>query len=235
MPINGMILAAGLGTRMQHLTADKPKPLIPVRGKPMIDHIIEKLQSEGAENIVVNTHYKAEMLEQHLNGFDGVQCIREETLLGQGGGIKNALHLLGDQPFFTVNSDALWTGNALKTLAETWREGMQALLLLIPTPIIPTGTERSLDNAPIDKQKPGDFYLDDGKLGWRGDKETAPYLYTGIQMLHPDIIRQQQETVFSLQKIYNDLIDNDKLYGIVHKGEWFHMGTVQELASMSKI
>ena len=214
---NGMILAAGLGTRMRHLTTDRPKPLIPVKGKPMIDHVINKLQGEGAENIVVNTHYKAEMLEVHLANKPGVHTLRESELLGQGGGIKNALSLLGNNPFFTVNSDALWTGDTLATLSQHWQDNMNALLLVIPTP----------------KHKKGDFHLSNGKLSWRQEGNTAPYQYTGIQLLHPRIIQSINKKIFSLQEVYHQLSDKNELYGAAHTGDWFHMGTVEELEEVS--
>jgi MurNAc alpha-1-phosphate uridylyltransferase len=175
-----MIYAAGFGTRMAPLTADRPKPMVEVAGKPLIDHALE--QAAGINRIVVNTHYMAEKLNAHLADRP-VQLIHEETLLGNGGGLRNALPLLGNDPVYTLNSDAVWAGApALGQLAEAWDPArMDALLLLIDP-----------SRAHGHKGR-GDFILDaDGRI-----KRGPGAIYSGTQIIKTDLLEAVDEDAFS--------------------------------------
>jgi len=214
-----MIFAAGFGTRMGKLTEHKPKPLIPVLGRPLIDYALQIAMDAGIENIVINTHYKPAVLEQHLVAFGNLQIIRETPdILETGGGLKNALPLLGDNPVFTLNSDMVWTGsNPLTSMATQWNpENMDALLMLIPK-------ENAQENT-----SSGDFFMDaQGKLTRRGQHPTAPFIYSGAQIIKTGILSSISATKFSLNKVWDILLKRRTVYGVVHSGGWVDVGRPQ--------
>ncbi|MEJ0023235.1 MAG: nucleotidyltransferase family protein [Alphaproteobacteria bacterium] len=172
-PKTAMVLAAGMGTRMRPLTDTRPKPLIPVAGKPLIDHMLDRLALAGVERAVVNVHYLADLLEAHLAGRTrpAITISNERgERLETGGGLIKAAPLLGDKPFFVVNTDQVWTENgasALASLAAKFDEArMDVMMLLAP-----------LDNC-LGFHGPGDFFMSEaGALSWRGEAETAPWVY----------------------------------------------------------
>lgn len=217
-PHTAMIFAAGFGKRMLPLTAKLPKPLITVKGKTLLSYAIDNLVRSGIERIVINTHYLAEHIHHYIlqHDYDAeIILSHEETILETGGGIVHALPHLGDQPFFTINSDAIWVDQhqpALHALARCWRKKeMDAVLLLQPT-----------ENA-VGYDGPGDFFLEDsGVLRFRGEADYAPYVYTGIQLISPHVFSGMKPTPFSLRDIYARGI----LHGVVHDGQWLHVGTV---------
>ena len=216
-----MVLAAGLGTRMKPLTETRPKPLIPLAGKPLIDRVLDHLNATGVAEIVVNTHYKAEMLEMHLAKRNGVVFSPEPDLLETGGGVKNALPQLGSSAFFVVNSDAVWLDGptpALKRMMRAWdEEKMDALLLLQRTVAV---------RGPAGR---GDFFLDsDGYVARRQERAIAPYLFAGIQILHPRLFNGAPGGAFSLNLLYDQAQEARRLRGIVHDGEWYHVGTPEQ-------
>ncbi|EYD74174.1 nucleotidyltransferase [Rubellimicrobium mesophilum DSM 19309] len=215
IPRAAMIFAAGLGTRMGALTADRPKPLIEVAGRPLIDPALAYAKEAGADPIVVNVHYRADQLRAHLS-HEPVR-IADETaqLLETGGGLKAALPLLGEGPVWTLNSDAAWSGpNPLAALARAWRPGMEALLLLVPR-------ERALGYAGA-----GDFDLDaTGRLA-RG----TSYVYTGAQILRTEGLAEIPETVFSLNRLWDRAAACGGLFGLVHEGRWCDVGRPENLA-----
>ncbi len=227
-----MVLAAGMGRRMRPLTDDRPKPLVEVAGSPLIDRILNHLSISGWKRAVINVHYMADMLEAHL-GMRGVSpeiIISDErdALLDTGGGVKRALDYFGDQPFLTINSDALWTDGDHPTLlrmAEGWRaEAMDVLLLMVPINIIP-------DYQGQVEFHRGDFHMgDDDRLTRNSPGLAAPYLYGGVQILCPGLFTSIGEDAFSLNRIYDEAAGRGRLYGLVHNGRWFHIGTPQAVA-----
>lgn len=226
IPNKAMVLAAGLGTRLKPVTDTLPKPLVKVDGKPLIDHAIDRLEAAGVTEIVVNTHYLADQMEAHLgNRLSPVlQISREEELLDTGGGIAKALPLLGDGPFFTVNSDAFWLNgpyDALERLAATWDDGAMDGLLLLHSTVDAYGYTGF-----------GDFRVPggDGVLTRRREGEVSPWLFTGIQILHPRLFEAAPDAAFSLNLLYDRAIEAGRLHGAIHDGEWFHVGTPEGLA-----
>jgi len=221
-----MVLAAGLGLRMRPLTDTKPKPLVELAGRTLLDRALDRLGEAGVGRIVVNCHYRAEMIAAHLDGRADIVLSPEEERLETGGGVKAALAHLGDGPFFVVNSDAVWRDGPTPTLArlaEKWRdEDMDALLLLVPTPAVLGG--------PINDK--GDYHLEpDGRARRRAEDEIAPFLFGGIQILHPRLFDGAPDGPFSLNLLYDKAQAAGRLYGIRHDGEWYHVGTPEDLAA----
>jgi len=217
-----MVLAAGLGSRMQPLTKMRPKPLIPLAGKTLIDRVLDHLDSARATKIVVNTHYKADILKQYLAKRTGIILSPEPELLETGGGVKKALPQIGSKAFFVVNSDAVWLDGPtrmLQRMAGVWNhEKMDALLLLQRMVAVRGPTGR------------GDFFLDsEGNVTRRQENETAPYLFAGVQILHPQLFDDTPDGAFSLNLLYDRAEKAGRLRGIVHDGEWYHVGTPEQL------
>jgi MurNAc alpha-1-phosphate uridylyltransferase len=218
-----MVLAAGLGTRMRPLTDDKPKPMVTLAGRTLLDWALDRLAAAGVRRTVVNTHYFAEVIHRHLDGRAGIVISHEADILETGGGVRRALPLLGDRPFFVVNSDAVWLDGpapALTRLAAAWDGSrMDALLLLQPVGVA------------SGYAGPGDYHrAPDGTLRRRGPSETAPYLFAGVQILHPRLFAGAPDGRFSLNLLYDAAQAPGRLYGIVHDAEWFHVGTPDDLA-----
>ncbi|MCE6952524.1 nucleotidyltransferase family protein [Cereibacter sphaeroides] len=203
-----MIFAAGFGTRMGALTANRPKPMIEVAGRPLIDHALALADEAGVRRIVANTHYLPDSLHAHLEGRALVS--HEPEILETGGGLRTALPLLGEGPVYTLNSDAVWTGaNPLAELAAGWREGMEALLLLLPSAVV--GAPRS------------DFVVDsDGRLARAAGQ--AGHTYLGAQILRTDRLAGVAEAKFSLNLIWDRMIEAGTAFGLVHRGGWCDVG-----------
>lgn len=203
-----MLFAAGFGTRMGALTADRPKPLIEVAGRPLIDHALA--QAEGVGRIVANVHYRPEALARHLEAR-GVAVVREDPILETGGGLRGALPLLGEGPVMTLNTDAVWTGeNPLAQLRAAWDASrMDGLLLVLPDAAVGKGA--------------GDFVMDaDGRLSRaRGAKGQV---YLGAQILRTEGLSAITETVFSLNVLWDRMIAAGRLFGVVHRGGWCDVG-----------
>lgn len=228
-PKAAMLMAAGLGTRMRPLTLSMPKPLVPVLGKPLIDHVLDWLADSGVQHVVVNTHYMADMLEQHVRGrvAPHIAISYEPVLLETGGGLARALPLLGKGAFISANSDTLCIdGNmpALERLGAAWDDAaMDGLLLLHPR-------ERAVGYF-----GKGDFFLNsDGSLRRRGQAVDAPFVFTGVQILHPRIFTALPGEIFSLNALYDRGMLPDgtlpRYYGVVHDGGWLHVGDPEGLA-----
>ena len=224
-PKSAIVLAAGLGTRLRPVTDHLPKPLVEIAGQTLIDHALDRLALAGVERVVVNLHYKGEMIAARLAGRDrpGIELSREERLLETGGGVKHALPLLGES-FYVVNGDILWldgVAGALHRLAHAFDpKKMDAVLLLQRT-----ATAIGYDGI-------GDYFL--GPLGGprrRGEREVAPYIFAGIQILHRRLFAVVDDEVFSLKRLYDRAEDAGRLGAIVHDGEWFHVGTPEGLAA----
>jgi MurNAc alpha-1-phosphate uridylyltransferase len=218
-----MMLAAGLGTRLRPVTDTIPKPLVEIAGQPLIGHALDRLAMAGVERAVVNLHYKAEMIEAALTrrARPRIEFSREKRLLETGGGVKHALPLLDDM-FFVLNSDVLWLDGvdpALHRLATHFDpEHMDALLLM----------QRTISAVGYDGI--GDYFLDPfGVPRRRGEREIAPLIFAGIQILHRRLFDDIADTAFSLKRLYDRAEDAGRLTGIIHDGEWFHIGTPEGL------
>lgn len=222
-PHAGMVLAAGLGLRMRPLTEHLPKPLVEVAGRPLIEYTLELLERQGIEQLVVNASYLAPKLEAYFKQRQGgaVSLSFEEERLETGGGVARALPLLGDAPFYVMNSDVILCDGtnvpALERLAEAWDgERMDALLLLMPK------------EKAIGYDGEGDFFLENGCVRRRGDAATAPYVFTGTQLLHPRLFTGCPQGAFSLNVLYDRSRDGkgalQRVGGIVHDGKWLHVG-----------
>lgn len=222
-----MILAAGLGQRMRPLTDTLPKPLLSVGGRTMLDRAFDHLERAGVSRIVVNAHYLAPLITEHVkNHHPQALLSHEETLLETGGGVKHALPLLGDNPFFVLNGDSIWTGTeSLKQMNEKWDEAhMKALLLLIPR-------ERAHRYEGL-----GDFHMDlQGRLTRPQKGEEAPYVYIGAHILTPHLFEKTPVGAFSLNLVWNQALEEGQLYGHLHEGEWYHMSTPQDLEKYSPL
>ena len=215
-PDSALFFAAGFGTRMGELTRDTPKPMLRVAGIPLIDHALRLGQKAGLLNIVVNTHYKSEILHRHL-AKQNVQISDEaDGILETGGGLRKALPLLGPAPVFTMNSDAVWSGkNPFEELAGLWNpKRMEALLLLIPR-----------SNA-LGHTGDGDFLLNE-----KGQLRRGPGLvYSGAQILQTNGLADIKEAAFSLNLLWEVMIERGTLFGMVHSGGWCDVGRPESLA-----
>ncbi|MEQ8604837.1 MAG: nucleotidyltransferase family protein [Marivibrio sp.] len=227
-----MLLAAGFGTRMRPLTDDRPKPLIEVCGKPLIDWAAERLRAGGVSRLVVNAHYLADRIAEHFADADDVRLSPEPEILETGGGVKQALPLLtegrGAAPFFVVNADALWLDGqnpAVDRLKAAWNDAaMDALLLLHPTV------------AADDYHGAGDYHLDpDGRARRREEGEIAPFLFAGVQILSPRLFADAPDGAFSLNRLYDRAQEDGRLAALVHDGEWYHVGTPDALAATEEV
>ena len=219
-----MVLAAGLGTRMRPLTNDRPKPLVEVAGKPLLDHALDRLAEAGVARAVVNVHHFGDAVETHLQGRT-VPAItisdERDQLLETGGGLIRAQALLPD-PFFCVNSDNVWLdgpSDAFHQLSAAWDPGrMDALLLLV-----------SHSRASNFRGK-GDFHMDGrGHLTRRKPERIAPFIFTGIQLVAKRLLRDAPEGPFSTNLLWSRAIDEGRLYGTAFTGEWFEVGDPQAI------
>lgn len=222
VPRTAMVMAAGLGKRMRPLTATRPKPLVEVAGKALLDHVLDKLRASGVERIVVNVHYLADALEAHLRtkarDLDVAISDERPLLLETGGGLKHALPLIDCDPFLAINSDNLWIdgpADTLKLLASHWDEArMDALLLLVPH-------SRAGNHSGL-----GDFHMDStGRLRRRTKAKVAPFVYTGIQMMAKRLLDDAPDGVFSTNLLWDKAIAEGRCFGVVHQGLWFDVGT----------
>lgn len=225
-PKKAILLSAGLGTRMRPLTDTMPKPMVPVAGKPLMDWSLEILADGGVEDVIVNTHYLAGQIHDHLatRTHPRIHISHEEILLETGGGIRNALPLLGDEPFFALNSDTIalnGVSSYLHRMAKQWNpDEMDALLLLAPV------------KSAVGYSGQGDFHLSPaGELRRRQQGETVPFVFSGVQLLHPRFFADSPEGAFSMNLLYNRGITENgtlqRVHGIAHDGLWLHVGDPQ--------
>jgi N-acetyl-alpha-D-muramate 1-phosphate uridylyltransferase len=227
VPRRAMILAAGLGTRMRPLTDTLPKPLVKVAGRPLIDHVLDRLAEAGVECVVVNVHHLADQMQRHLAQRKQPQIVISDErglLLGTGGGVKKALPELGDAPFFHINSDTIWIDGVkpnLARLADAFDPAaMDALLLLAPT------------NGSIGYSGRGDFAMAaDGQLRKRAEQEVAPFVYAGAAILSPALFKSTPEGELSLTTLFDRAAQARRLHGLRMEGLWMHVGTPEAIAS----
>jgi len=224
-PRAAMVLAAGLGTRLRPVTEALPKPLVEINGRSLIDHAIDRLASTGVEQVVVNIHYQAAMMAAHLARRDRprIELSEEAELLDTGGGVAQALPLLGET-FFVVNGDVFWLDSkdsALLRLARTFDPAEIDAVLLLQRTVTAVGYEGS-----------GDYFLDAlGIPRRRHEREVAPYLFAGIQLLHRRLFDNAPGRIFSLVRLFDRAEEAGRLRAIVHDGEWYHVGTPEGLAA----
>ncbi len=216
-----MVMAAGLGTRMLPLTEHRPKPLVEVGGRALIQYSLDKLREAGVARIAVNIHYLPEMMEAYLvsdaGDFDLHISDERELLMETGGGLIKAQPHLPEEPFYCVNSDNIWTDDevpSLSKMAGMWDgEQMDALLLLVP------------HAKAHNHSGPGDFSLNDaGRLVRRGDAESAPYVFSGIQLISHRLLRNPPQGPFSTNILWDRALEDGRLFGLVHSGDWFDIG-----------
>jgi MurNAc alpha-1-phosphate uridylyltransferase len=221
-----MVLAAGLGERMRPLTDHMPKPLVPVAGKPLLDHVLDRLASAGVERAVVNVHYLADQIERHLAGRRRPAITisdERDVLLGTGGGVVRALPALGTGPFFHLNSDTIWIDGVrpnLERLAEAFDPArMDALLLLAPTA------------TSIGYGGRGDFGMAaDGRLERRGERDIAPFIFAGAAVLRPELFKDAPTGAFALTALFDRAGAQGRLHGLRLEGVWMHVGTPDAIA-----
>ena len=221
-----MVLAAGLGTRMRPLTLERPKPLVEVAGRTMIDHCLDKLAEAGVARAVVNVHHFPEMVKDHLTArTTPAVAISDESdrLLETGGGMIRALPLLAADPFFCINSDNLWVDgpqDVFHQLSEAWKpDWMDALLLVVPHA-----------RAANHKGK-GDFHMDaNGRLTLRRSGRIAPFIYSGIQLVSQRLLRDAPQGPFGTMVLWKRAMEEGRLYGVSHLGLWYEVGSPDAIA-----
>jgi MurNAc alpha-1-phosphate uridylyltransferase len=220
-PSRAMVLAAGLGTRMRPLTDALPKPLVPVAGKALLDHVLDRLADVGVTTAVVNVHHMADAIEAHLKGRTRPNIVISDErgeLLDTGGGVVKALTLLGDAPFFHVNSDTIWIEGVMPNLnrlaAQFDPDQMDAALLVAAT------------TASIGYEGRGDFaMMPDGRLRRRAEREVAPFVYAGAAILSPKMFVGAPAGKFSLNILFDRSLEAGRLFGLRLEGTWMHVGT----------
>jgi MurNAc alpha-1-phosphate uridylyltransferase len=218
-----MVLAAGLGTRMRPLTHKVPKPLVPLKGKPLIDHALDRLAAGGIKRAVVNVHHFADQIEAHVaDRKKPAITISDERneLLDTGGGVVKALPLLGSAPFVIHNSDSVWVdglgSNIARLIASFDPERMDSLMLL------------ALGATSLGYDGHGDFVMDqNGALERRGERREAPFAFTGVSIAHPRLFEDAPDGRFSLNVLWNRAIERKRLFGLRLDGVWMHVGTPQ--------
>lgn len=226
-PTTAMLLAAGLATRMRPLTDSTAKPLLPLDGKPLIDHALDRLAAAGVQTVVVNAHWQADRVAAHLTARQDQPprtiLRRESALLETGGGVKAALGDLGSAPFFVVNGDAFWVDGphpALDRLAAALDPAQVDGVLLV---------HRSFQvHADVGM---GDFALDPwGVPRRRGEREVVPYIYAGLQLIAPALLAGTPDGAFSMNRAWDTAMAAGRLRAVVHDGLWFHLSTPADLA-----
>ncbi len=236
-----MLLAAGFGTRMRPLSNHCPKPLLKLADKSLIDWTLDRLRNDGIKRFIINSHYLPEQISDHFLNQNDVTVIYEEKILETGGGVKNALPLLGGKPFFVVNTDTIITNDInhsnnygknqpiIKQMQEIWYDGINQgkidFLLLLHDRKTAFGYDGK-----------GDFNRDNnGFVTRRGKNISADYVFTGTQIIDPNIFKNSPDNAFSLNILYDNSIVKGRLKSIVNNGGWYHIGTVENLNSAAVI
>jgi len=221
---HGMVLAAGLGLRMRPLTETTAKPLLTLDGRSLLDHALDRLEAAGVQQAVVNAHWHATQVAAAVAGRAAprITLQQEDVLLETGGGVARALPLLRDGPFAVVNGDSLWLDGprqALGRMAAAFDPAqMDGLLLVVRSAQVDGDVGR------------GDFLLDPlGRVRRPKERELAPYVFAGVQILSPGLVRDVPDGAFSLNLLYDRAIDSGRLFALVHDGVWFHLSTPADL------
>ncbi|SRR5579883_630069 len=231
MPDKAMVFAAGLGTRMRPLTEHIPKPLIKIGGKALIDHSLDRFAAAGVSTAVVNVHHHAGQIAAHLSRRNKPQIIlsdEREKLLDQGGGIKKALPELGDAPFFLCNTDAFWIEGPRSNLARlvaAWDPKKMDVLLLVAAAATSIGVDWL-----------GDFSMDaEGRLERREERRVAPFVYSGVGIIKPELFADAKQEVFRLAPYFFKAAENGRLFGVRLDGIWLHIGTPQAIEEAEQL
>lgn len=229
-PRSAMVLAGGFGKRMLPLTKDKAKPMVVLKGRALIDHVLDRLAAAGVARAVVNVHYCADRLEAHVKHRARPEILisdERQQLLDTGGGVVRALPMLGAEPFLIHNSDSVWiegVGSNLERLFAGWDPDAMDSLMLLAT----AATSLGYDG-------PGDFVMDkDGRLSRRGEREMAPFVFAGVSIAHPRMFEGAPEGPFSMNRLWDRAIDSGRLYGIRLDGLWMHVGTPEALSEAER-
>jgi N-acetyl-alpha-D-muramate 1-phosphate uridylyltransferase len=225
-PRTAMVLAAGLGTRMRPLTLTTAKPLLPIGGRALLDHALDRLADAGVERAVVNAHWKAPLIAAHLAARPPppeVILRTEDVLLNTGGAVRAARDLLGPNPFFVVNGDSFWLdgpGKALLRLVDAFDPAAVDGVLLV---------HRTFQvHADVGF---GDFAVDKlGALRRRGEREVVPYVYAGVQLIAPSLLDDMPDGAFSMNLAWDRALAAGRLRAVVHDGLWFHLSAPSDLA-----
>ncbi len=218
-----MVLAAGYGTRLKPLTDRMPKPLVPVAGKPMIEYALDKLRAYGIAEVIINVSHLKDQLTAYFANLSGLTVkISEETEpLETGGGLKKALPLLGNEPFFTINSDIIWLDeqeSALERLTRHWDGTKMDILLLGQSKARAIGHDKGEDHLFI---KPGNT------IDW--NEREAPYIIAGIGIMHPRILAGAPDGKFTVKILWHQALAQNRLFCLPHHGQWFQTGTVADI------
>ncbi|MFL5254949.1 MAG: nucleotidyltransferase family protein [Rhodopila sp.] len=229
-PTSAMVLAAGLGTRMRPLTDTTAKPLLKLGGRTLLDHALDHLVAAGVTTVAVNAHWQADTVADHLaerGSPPTTVLLREAELLETGGGVRAALSVLGPDPFYVVNGDASWLNgpaSALRRIAAAWHDGLDGVLLVHRTSHV---------HAEVGM---GDFALDKwGVPRRRAQREVVPYIYAGVQLIHPRLLEGAPDGPFSMNRMWNRALDAGRLRAVVHDGIWFHLSTPPDLQEAEQI
>jgi MurNAc alpha-1-phosphate uridylyltransferase len=220
-PTRAMVLAAGLGVRLRPLTDRMPKPLVPVAGSPLLDHVLDKLADAGVSEAIVNVHYLPDQIIDHVARRSHPKVIisdERDIVLGTGGGVVKALPLLGDAPFYHLNADTMWIDGVrpnLARLAEAFDPArMDILLLMAPTA------------SSIGYSGSGDYAMTpDGALRKRKEHQVVPFVYAGVAILSPSVFADAPKGEFSLTRMFDRANEQERLFGLRMDGVWMHVGT----------
>jgi len=225
-PTTAMVFAAGLGTRMRPITLETPKPLVKVAGRALIDHCLDRFAENGVERAIVNVHWLADQIEEHLTARRAPKIVISDErarLLDQGGAIKRAAPLIGAEPFFLCNTDAFWIEGPrsnLRRLVEAFNpETMDAILLV------------AASAGAVGVDWPGDFTMDwAGRLTAREPRRVAPFVYTGVGIIKPQLFDGVADDVFRLAPFFFRAAERGRLYGLRLDGLWLHIGRPETIA-----
>lgn len=226
-----MVLAAGMGTRMRPLTDTLPKPLVRLKGRPLIDHVLDRIGDANIGTAIVNVHYHADKLIRHLQSRTTPRIVisdERDALLDTGGGVKRALTHLGNDPFLVHNSDFVWLegiGSNLARLAAGWNGASMDGLLLV-----------ALASSSVGYDGRGDFTMAaDGRLQRRAPRDLAPFVFTGVSILHPRLLTGTPDGAFSLNQPFDRTIAQGRLFGLRLDGIWMHVGTPDAIIAAERV
>ncbi len=228
-PDQAFILAAGKGTRLRPYTDNTPKPMVRVDGKPILEHILDKLKEVDVKTVTINLFYLGEKIKSHFKSYTNptITFSEEEELLETGGGVKKAIHTMQGKPFYLINGDALWSNDnvpALQQLSDAWNpDVMDMLLLLQPT-----------DPNTVSKNS-GDYQMSDDGALTRTPDGSGSYMFTGIRITKPNVVEGMPEGAFSFLECMDKAQNQGRLYGIVYDGTWHHISTPQDLDEVNAI
>lgn len=230
VPTTAMVFAAGLGKRMRPITDTLPKPLVKVGGRTLIDHCLDRLAESGVERAIVNVHWLADEIETHLAGRRAPKILISDEraqLLDQGGGIKRALRMIGADPFLICNTDAFWIEGPRSNIARLARtfdfDAMDILLLVAPSA------------GAVGVDWPGDFAMShDGRLEPREQRHVAPFVYTGVGIIKPQLFESETADAFPLARFFRAAAAKGRLYGVRLDGLWIHVGRPETIAEAER-